>query len=338
MVSADDAGHHRVFTVDLATDAVTPLTPEPGSHTAVRCTAHGLVGVRHGFQHAPDVFRAPWSGAGCTIPQRLSGTDPDALAALATLDHRTVAGAHGDPVPYFVLTPPGPGPHPVVMWIHGGPISAWNDAWHWRWNANVLLSAGFAIVLPNPRGSTGFGDAFVHGIWGNRYGAECYQDVIAVADAVAADERLDGERMAAMGGSFGGYMVNWIGGNTDRFRCLVTHASLYDFPRFYAVTDHPAFWTLKMQTTPFSDRAAFNRYSPHTRVTEWTTPTLVIHGEKDYRVPIGEGLALFEALQANGVDSELLVFPDENHWILQPRNIVAWYERVLAFLARYLES
>jgi dipeptidyl aminopeptidase/acylaminoacyl peptidase len=134
--------------------------------------------------------------------------------------------------------------------------------------------------------------------------------------------------MIAMGGSFGGYMANWLGGSTDRFRGIVTHASLFHMDAFALTTDVPAWFQLEIGGGPIRERELFDKYSPHRRVTNWKTPALVIHGEKDYRVPIGEGLALFEALQLHGVESELLVFPDEGHWIERPRNIEAWYESI----------
>ncbi|MBX2803420.1 MAG: S9 family peptidase [Myxococcales bacterium] len=333
VVCGDDDGVKRLFAIDVATSEVRSLTqPALGSVGQVQPSPDGWVGICHGVQRAPEVFVVGPEGDARVVTEMGSS-----LYELATLENLSTTGADGSRVQYWLLVPRhATGPCPALIWIHGGPISAWNDQWHWRWNPNVALAAGFAVALPNPRGSTGFGRAFIEGIWGNRYGEACFRDVMAVTDAVAADPRVDGSRLCAMGGSFGGYMANWIGGNTDRFACIVTHASLYDFPRFYGVTDHPPFWSLKMGCDPYRDRQAFNRYSPHTRVTHWTSPTLVIHGEKDYRVPIGEGLALFEALQANGVSSELLVFPDENHWILKPRNITAWYGIVLDFVGRHL--
>jgi len=143
----------------------------------------------------------------------------------------------------------------------------------------------------------------------------------------------------AMGGSFGGYMTNWIGTQTARFRCLITHASVFTMAQFTGTTDHPAWWYLEMGgENPYADPQRFDRYAPVQHVAKWKTPCLVIHGEKDYRCPINEGLNLFEALQYHKVPSELLVFPDENHWILKPRNIVVWYETVLGFLGRYLSA
>jgi dipeptidyl aminopeptidase/acylaminoacyl peptidase len=213
------------------------------------------------------------------------------------------------------------------------------DGWHWRWNPLLAVAQGYAVALPNPRGSTGFGQEFIQGIWGNVWGAQCYQDLMAVTDALAARPDIDGARTMAMGGSFGGYMTNWIGSQTDRFRCLITHASIATMAQFTGTTDHPAWWYLEMGgEDPYADMAKFDRYAPIRYIKNWKTPTLIIHGELDYRCPINEGLNLFEALQYHGVPSELLVFPDENHWILKPRNIAAWYAAVLEFVGRYLRT
>src|SRR5690606_27331191 len=202
---------------------------------------------------------------------------------------------------------------------HVVPVGQHVDGRHWRWNPLVATGAGYAVALPNPRGSTGRGQAFIEGVWNNRWGGDCYLDLMAVADALERRPDVDGARMAALGGSFGGYMANWIGGQTERLRCLVTHASIYHFPAFHGATDEPAYFALELGGTPYgADPAAFERYSPHRFIEKWKTPTLVIHGEKDYRVPVSEALLLFEALQLHGVESELLIFPDENHWILKP--------------------
>jgi dipeptidyl aminopeptidase/acylaminoacyl peptidase len=215
-------------------------------------------------------------------------------------------------------------------------MNQWADSWHWRWNPLVPLAAGYAVLLPNPRGSTGFGQEFTAGIWNNQWGAACFRDVMAVTDAVSKRRDIDARRMAMMGGSFGGYMANWIAGSTERFRGLISHAGIYDFRAFHGVTDHPGWFAFGQGGAPEADPLTFNRYSPHTQLDQWRTPTLVVHGEKDYRVPISEALLLFEALQRRGVASELLVFPDENHWILRPRNTRRWYEVCLGFLRRHL--
>ncbi|MEO0603814.1 MAG: S9 family peptidase [Myxococcota bacterium] len=334
VVSADDDAEHRLFTVEVSTGTVTPWSlPEGRGHIgAVSIAGDGVVGIAHGLQHAPEVFRMEASGEATQLTSLVDAID---FAELGAVERATVSGAGGDPVQYWLLVPRGvEGPRPTVFWIHGGPIGAWNDQWHWRWNANVLLDQGYAVVLPNPRGSTGFGQAFIDGIWNNAWGEACFDDVMAVVDAVAGDARVDARRMVAMGGSFGGYMTNFLGGKTDRFAGLVTHASLWDLPMFASTTDHPSFWRHQSGVDRWRDLEGVERYSPHANVANWRTPTLILHGEKDYRVPISEALALFDALQHHGVESELVVFPDENHWILRPRNIVAWYGACLDFIGR----
>jgi dipeptidyl aminopeptidase/acylaminoacyl peptidase len=225
----------------------------------------------------------------------------------------------------------------VLFWVHGGPIGQWADGWHWRWNPLVAVGAGYAVALPNPRGSSGRGQDFIEGVYNNQWGAACYRDLMAVADELERRPDVDGARMAAMGGSFGGYMANWIGGQTDRFRAIATHASVYHFPAFHGATDMPGFFALELGAHPYGgERDEFERHSPHRFVDRWKTPTLILHGEKDYRVPVSEALLLFEALQLFGVESELLVFPDENHWIMRPRNTRQWYEAIFDFLARHV--
>jgi len=155
-------------------------------------------------------------------------------------------------------------------------------------------------------------------------------------DALEKRPGIDDERIAAMGGSFGGYMCNFIGGQTARYKALVTHASIFHLEAMCGASDYGPYFAIETGTTSWKDREAFEKHSPHRFVSKWKTPTLVLHGEKDYRVPISEALILFDALQEHGVHSELVVFPDENHWILKPRNIEAWYGHVLRFLGKHL--
>ncbi len=335
LVVADDDARHPMFVLDLDTDTVSrlPLPEGTGHANALVPGADGFVGIAHGLQRPPEGFRLAADGTVQALTSLATGTVD--FAALATVERAFTPGAGGDPVQYFVLFPKGvEGPLPVLFWIHGGPIGAWNDQWHWRWNPNVMLAQGYAVVLPNPRGSTGFGQAFVDGIWNNAWGGDCYDDVMAVVDAVSSDDRIDADKMIAMGGSFGGYMTNEIGGRSDRFVGLVTHASLWDLTMFGSTTDHAPYWRFQTGVDRYTQPDEVERYSPHRNAASWRTPTLVLHGEKDYRVPVSEALALFDALQHHGVESELAVFPDENHWITKPRNIVAWYEICLEFVNR----
>jgi dipeptidyl aminopeptidase/acylaminoacyl peptidase len=338
LVTADDRGTVPVFRVGVARGDVTRITAAEagGVHDQLRELADGRVaGVRHRITHPPEPFAcdaAPGSSPRLLAP--LSGLAPEAGAAIAEVAYRETPGDGDTPVGWFLVKPATAAPAPALLWIHGGPIGQHQDGWHWRWNPLVAAAAGYAVALPNPRGSTGCGQAFMDGVQGNEWGGACYRDLMAVAEAFAREPGVDGARTAAMGGSFGGYMANWIGTQTDRFRAIVTHASIFHLVAFHGATDYPAWFALEMGVPPYADPAAYDRYSPHAYVAKWKTPVLVIHGEKDYRVPISDGLLLFEALRHHGVDAELVVFPDENHWILKPRNIRAWYAAWLDFVAR----
>jgi dipeptidyl aminopeptidase/acylaminoacyl peptidase len=179
-----------------------------------------------------------------------------------------------------LVLPEGAEPAPLLLWVHGGPLASWN-AWHWRWNPWVLAAQGYAVLLPDPALSTGYGQDFEQRGWG-AWGQPTFDDLMAAVDAACAHPGVDASRLAAMGGSFGGYMANWIAGHTDRFAAIVTHASLWALDQFGATTDSACYWRREM--TPQMAEAN----SPHRFVGNITTPMLVIHGDKDYRVPIGE--------------------------------------------------
>jgi dipeptidyl aminopeptidase/acylaminoacyl peptidase len=339
-VTADLQGHVPVFSVDVTTGAVERITAKrsAGSHSDLQALPDGrIAGLRTTFLEPPEAF----------VVQSKADSPPQALARLsgfafpdwARVEHHTVKSTDGVDVQYFVMQPAqAQGKRPVLLWIHGGPIGMTADAWHWRWNPLLAVAQGYTVVQPNPRGSTGFGQDYIQGIWGNVWGDQCYKDLMAVADAIEQRPDVDRQRIMAMGGSFGGYMTNWIGTQTQRFRCLITHACVTTMAQFTGTTDHPAWWYLEMGgENPYADPVKFDRYAPIRYVSQWKTPALIIHGEQDYRCPISEGLNLFEALQYHGVPSELLIFPDENHWILKPRNSVAWYEAVFEFLGRHMQ-
>jgi dipeptidyl aminopeptidase/acylaminoacyl peptidase len=338
--TADDRGDGPVFAVAIATGAVERCTSSAsgGSHAEVVALADGrLACIRSTLLDAPECHVLDAAADSTPRPlARLSGFTP--ADAWAEVEHLSVPSTDGAPVQGFMLRPKQrSGRLPLLLWIHGGPIGMSVDGWHWRWNPLLAVAQGYAVVESNPRGSTGFGQEFIDGIWGNCWGAQCYEDLMAVTDAVAQRPDVDASRMMAMGCSFGGYMTNWIGTQTTRFRCLITHASIVGMSTFTGVTDHPGWWYLEMGgENPYANPETFDRYAPWTHIARWKTPALIIHGELDYRCPVSEALLLFEALQYHGVDSELLIFPDENHWILKPSNVVAWYSHVFEFLRRHL--
>ena len=231
----------------------------------------------------------------------------------------------------------GAEPAPLLLWIHGGPLGSWN-AWTWRWNPWLAVQQGYAVLLPDPALSTGYGQEFIQRGW-NSWGDKPYTDLMSITDAAEARDDIDASRTAAMGGSFGGYMANWVAGHTDRFSAIVTHASLWALDQFGPTTDMSPFWRRQL------DQAMMDKHSPHDFVSEIVTPMLVIHGDKDYRVPIGEGLRLwFELLADSGLPADengetlhrFLYFPDENHWILSPQHAKIWYQVVFSFLAEHV--
>jgi dipeptidyl aminopeptidase/acylaminoacyl peptidase len=224
-------------------------------------------------------------------------------------------------------------PAPLVVFIHGGPLSSWS-AWSWRWNPWLLAARGYAVLLPDPALSTGYGQAFVARGRG-RWGAEPFTDLMVLVDAAVARPEVDQRRIAAMGGSFGGYMANWVAGQTDRFRCIVTHASIWSLEQFHGTTDHAAWWEREFGS-PEAMPERYREHSPDRNLARVRTPMLVIHGERDHRVPIGEALRLWTDLTRTGVEAKFLYFPDENHWILSPPHVRVWYETVLAFLDQHV--
>ena len=341
LVTACDGGASPVFRIDVGSGEVARITATDaaGTHQGIQVSGGAAVGVRSTLLQPPAPFRVPLAPE--ATPETLADLagPTGGVADRVTVEWLTTPSDDGVPIQWLLLRAKDApaSPAPALLWIHGGPIGHWADWWHWRWNPLPFLERGYAVALPNPRGSLGFGQDFVAGIWGNEWGAQCYRDVMAVTDALAARPEVDAERLGAMGGSFGGYMTNWIGGSTDRFRCLVTHAALATMSAFHGVTDLPSWWSYMMGEDPYADRDAFDRYAPLGQIASWRSPTLVVHGERDYRVPISEALALFEGLQAHGVESELLVYPDEGHWIERPRNITHWYDAILDYLDRYLQ-
>jgi dipeptidyl aminopeptidase/acylaminoacyl peptidase len=336
-VTADDQGDVPVFAIELTSHGVERVSTENGAFAQLETLSDSRIAcVRSSMLDAPECYVLDARPGTAAQPlARLSGFTP--AHEWAEAERITTASTDGTPIQSLITRPKGGGKRPTLLWIHGGPIGMSADGWHWRWNPLMLVAQGYTVVQPNPRGSTGYGQKFIDGIWGNTWGAQCFEDLMAVTDALQKRPDIDGARIMAMGGSFGGYMANWIGTQTDRFKCLITHASIVGMSTFTGVTDHPAWWYLEMGgENPYTDPERFDRYAPWTHITRWKSPTLIIHGELDYRCPVGEALMLFEALQYQGVPSELLVFPDENHWILKPNNIVAWYTHVLAFVRKYL--
>jgi dipeptidyl aminopeptidase/acylaminoacyl peptidase len=263
----------------------------------------------------------------------------EAPAIPGRLTEVTATAGDGTPLRAWLALPEGAGadaPAPLLLWIHGGPLGSWNS-WSWRWNPWLAVARGYAVLLPDPALSTGYGHEFVRRGWG-AWGAAPYTDLLAVTDAAEQRADIDAGRTAAMGGSFGGYMANWIAGHTDRFTAIVSHAGLWALDQMWGTTDVAYYWAREMTAE------VMHAGSPHRFADRITTPMLVIHGDKDYRVPIGEALRLWWDLLSRSKAEDgssphkFLFFPDENHWILTPGHSKVWYETTLAFLAHHVHG
>lgn len=242
----------------------------------------------------------------------------------------------------WVLKPPGFDPKkkwPVAYLVHGGPQGAWEDAWSYRWNPSLWAAQGYVVVLPNPRGSTGFGQKFVDEITGD-WGGKCYRDLVAGLDYVEKLPYVDKDRIASAGASFGGYMMNWFAVNdiAPRFKCLITHCSVWNFESMWGTTDELWFDEWEHGGLPWEKPGKYAEFSPHKKagaLAKNKTPMLVIHNDLDFRCPIGQGHELFSALQRQGVPSRMVNFPDEGHWVLKPKNGAYWHKEVFGWLAKY---
>ncbi len=230
------------------------------------------------------------------------------------------------------------GPIPAILYIHGGPQGSFNDSWSTRWNPRVTASQGYAVISVDFHGSTGYGQAFTDAIQ-NDWGGKPLEDLQkGLEAALTLDPQIDGERACAMGASYGGYMVNWIAGQwADRFDCLVQHDGIFDTRSFYYATEELWFPRWDFGGSYEQARDTYEKWNPANHVDNWKTPMLVITGEQDFRVPYSQGLMSFTALQERGIPSQLLVFPDENHWVLGAKNSLQWHDTVFAWLDRWLK-
>ena len=248
------------------------------------------------------------------------------------LESFTFKGAEDADVQGFLLKPPGFDPgkkYPVKFLIHGGPQGAWSDSWSFRWNPELFAAAGgYVVVMVNPHGSSGYGQAFTDGVNGD-WGGKPYVDLMKGLDyAEQTYPFIDKDREAALGASYGGYMINWILGHTDRFKCLVSHDGMFNTVAAYGSTEELWFNEWEFKGTPWDNPETYEKWSPDQFAKEFKTPTLVVHGQLDYRLDVSQGFALFTTLQRLGIPSKMLYFPDEGHWVLKPQNSQLWNKTV----------
>ncbi|MGB7669268.1 MAG: S9 family peptidase [Candidatus Acidiferrales bacterium] len=252
-------------------------------------------------------------------------------------------GANGTKVEGLLIKPPhfdASQKYPMLLLVHGGPQGAWDDDWGYRWNPEVMAAPGYVVVMINPRGSTGYGQKFTDEIQDD-WGGKPYVDLMDGVDYVLAhNSYIDSTRLGEAGGSYGGYMTDWIATHTGRFRCFISHAGPYDLVSMYGATEELWFVEHDLKGTPWTNPASYAKWSPSTyaeQLGKFHTPMLVIDGELDFRVPYTQDLEIFTALQRQGVPSKLIIFPDEGHWVLKPQNSKLWYREFLGWLATYLK-
>jgi dipeptidyl aminopeptidase/acylaminoacyl peptidase len=250
------------------------------------------------------------------------------------------AGAGGTKVQGFLLKPPNfdaAKKYPVKFLIHGGPQGQWGNEWSYRWNAELFAADGYVVIMVNPRGSTGYGQAFVDGV-NKDWGGAPYVDLMNGLDyAEKTYPFIDKDRECALGASYGGYMINWILGHNNRFKCLVSHDGAFNLESMYGSTEELWFPEWEFGNTPWNNREGYRKWSPHLFAAQFKTPTLVVHGQLDYRLDVSEGFQLFTTLQRLKVPSRMLYFPDEGHWVLKPLNSQLWYKTVNGWVDSYLK-
>jgi dipeptidyl aminopeptidase/acylaminoacyl peptidase len=331
----------RVGIWRLALDARTPVCIVPGgsvSGYASSSAGDTLVYARSTATHPPALFASRGDGRD---ERAIESINRGIMSrhAFGTVRELTVKGWRGEPVQVFVTYPPGFDPArkwPLMHSIHGGPHAAHHDGWHFRWNTQVLAGQGYVVACVNYHGSSGFGQKFIESIT-RQYGEREMADIEAATDFMLRQGYIDRTRLTATGGSYGGYMVAYMNGRTDRYRAYVCHAGCYDWVSMMA-TDGYKFFAKELGAFHWEDEARVMRQSPHHYVANARTPTLVVHGELDYRVPATQALQYYDSLKAKGVPARLVYFPDENHWILKPQNSRLWYREFFAWLARYAKS
>ncbi|KAF9118770.1 putative dipeptidyl-peptidase 5 [Mortierella sp. 14UC] len=338
-VTAEDEGHVKIFQINLETETVEAIVSQ-----------HAQSGL-----NLIDDNTILYSTASLTTPNDLFTVDvkSKAIQRRTHVHAETLANVHlskpedvrfkgdeGRDIHGFLLKPIGFDPskkYPLAFIVHGGPQSAFNDNWSTRWNPNIFASAGYVVVFLNPTGSTGYGQELTDAINKN-WGGSPYIDLMKGLDHVLETHSyIDQTRVAALGASYGGYMMNWINGHTDRFNCLVNHDGIFDTKNGFYATEELYFPEHEYGGVPWDPKARenYDRWNPANHVQNWKTPTLVIHSDKDYRLPVTEGLATFTVLQRKGIPSRFVYFPDENHWVLKAANSLRWHAEVLDWIQKW---
>ena len=332
---AGDVGQTRLFAINVKTGKVTPLTGD-GHVSAFDVGPKGIVYAQDTLAGPAQLYSIGFKRG--ARPVQLTNANADKLAGVefGQYEQFSFPGWNGETVHGYLVKPVGFDPtktYPVAFLIHGGPQGSFGNLFHYRWNAQTYAGHGYAVVMIDFHGSTGYGQAFTDAIsqhWGDRPLEDLQK---GWAYALKSYSFLDGDRACALGGSYGGFMINWIAGNWNGpWKCLVNHDGIFDTRFMGYSTEELWFSEWENGGTPWSAGTTYTQFNPAEHVANWTVPMMVVHGGRDYRVPLEEGISTFTALQRKGVESKLLYFPEENHWVLKPQNSVQWHDEVLGWL------
>ncbi len=334
--SSDNVGQHSIFAIDVASGAARVVV-DKGTNENPRVAGDRLVFARDTLKQPAELFTVRLDGS--ELHQITHFNDARVKnVAWGDYEQFTFKGAKGDIVYGYAVKPAGfvaGTKYPIAFLIHGGPQGSFGDHFHYRWNPEVFAGHGYGVVMVDFHGSTGYGQAFTDAISGD-WGGAPYDDLMMGLDAALAKYSwLDGTRAAALGASFGGYMINWINGKTDRFKALVVHDGNNDERAAYLMTEELWFPEWEHGGMPWDKPEGYAKHEPYDLIKNWKTPTLVVHGGLDYRIPDTAGMATFTALQRKGVPSRFLYFPDENHWVVKPQNSKLWHDEVFAWIDKY---
>ncbi len=338
--TASDHTHEPVFKTSVSSPKVEKALEGTYSDLSVSPDGTWLLATRTTLTQPSSIYRVAISGTPSTELTHENDALLDDLD-MNPADIVTTRGALGVEIQSLMLKPPGfdeKRKYPGLLLVHGGPQSAWEDAWSYRWNAQMFAARGYVVLMTNFHGSTGYGQKFVEEISGD-WGGAPFEDLMLATDFLEKLDFVDKTRMVAAGASFGGFMIDWIATHTDRFKALVSHDGVYDNVSMYGETEELWFDEWEFKGVPWSKEsmALRQKWSPSNYVQDIKTPMMLVEGARDFRVPEGQAFQLFSALQRRGIESKLLFFPDEGHWVLKPQNSQLWYKTVLGWLDDHIK-
>jgi dipeptidyl aminopeptidase/acylaminoacyl peptidase len=333
--------NNSIYRFEIATENNMLFFNEGINNDLIMASSGQLIYLKRQRNNMPyEIFSLKTNGGGI---EQITFTNKELLGEIQFGEFNTFwsDGAEGAKVQSIIIKPPFFDPnkkYPLLFLIHGGPQGHWSDDFHYRWNTQLFASKGYVVVAPNPRGSTGYGQKFTDEISGD-WGGKVYVDLINACDyALANFKFIDAKNSFAAGASYGGYMINWILGNTNRFNALVSHAGVFNLESMWGTTEELWFPEWEFKGAPWENRSMYEKWSPHRKADNFKTPTLVIHGGFDFRVPEGQAMELFSSLQRKNVPSKFLYFPDESHFVTKPQNSRLWWNTIFDWFNQYKKN